>query len=136
MTLHSEGLWSLLRLLSARPEGFSTEEVVARSEFSRHQVGRACGTLREKRHELVVLRISHKNARYFATQAQADAYMARVKTKRPGNATFKPKHGVAANWAPGTEAVIPPGVEVQRGPCHPPRNTVHEFPFLHTRRGL
>lgn len=139
------GLWDLLRKMASRSEGFSTAEVLDRSSFIRAQVGVATGTLRE-RGELVSLRISHKYARYFATQAQADTYQAA--RYMPTTRHLFPDRGVnnlarkktpprvVAQWAPDAEATIPDHVKVQVGPSHPPRNEMHEFPFLHTRRGL
>lgn len=130
-----QGLWALLRYLAARPEGFSTAEVVERSEFTRQQVGIACGTLRKKHRGLVVLRVSHKNARYFATEAQAATYLQKLRS--PGRLTLKTPKGQAAAWKPGQEAVTPPHVKVQKLPGYSgPRNEAHEFPFLHTRKGL
>jgi hypothetical protein len=128
------GLWQLLRERAAMPEGVSTAEVAELTGLAVVNVGVACTTLRNKG-EIVSLRLSHKKSRYFTTQEAADAYLKRHRPRIDNLAKAKitePK----VRWA-NAEAITPPGVEVQRVPGYPgPRNEMHEFPFLHTRKGL
>lgn len=130
------GLWDLLRQMAARPDGFSTKEVIDSSTFTLGQVSVACTTLRE-RGELVTYRISHRYARYFADPAAMAAFKHALEAKQRAQLASKHRrqHGLVANWA-NQEAVIPPHVKVQVIETPAPKNTSYEFPFIRTRKGL
>ncbi len=83
--------------------------------------------------ELVVHRVSHRHARYFTTQALADEFRAKQARLTPTPSRAK-QRAQAAPWAPGTEAVIPDHVQVQRGPSYEPRFQAFEFPFIVNRK--
>ena len=134
-----DDVWKELRRMAGRPDGFSTSEAVTALGYERQKIGRACQSL-VHRGELFTLRISHKYSRYFAGQEQLKVYEVKLnrnmtRSLRVMHTPFK-NYGVKADWGPDTKTITPKHVKVQVGPSHPPRNTVHEFAFVHTRKGL
>lgn len=131
---HAGLLWATIRQLAARPQGCSTAEVIDTMPSADGKVGQACNELR-RRGEVVVWRISHRRARYYATQALMHAHQAAIEqsTRTKYTVKQKPRGLVLAADAPVT---VPEGLVVQVGPRYEPRNTSFEFSFWNQRKSV
>lgn len=127
--MSSTDLWAEMRRMAARPNGVRPADLPL---DQRHRAANACVAMTRKG-QLFKLKISHRVARYFASQQLLDAYVARVRppvTKRRNAFITRPAAGKGPA-GDGREAVLLPGVEVQVCPAYKPRNVAITFSFIH-----
>lgn len=124
------GLRAMLRILSARPAGaHSSDPMLAR--WTTKQIASQATKL-SALGEVFTAKLSHREARYFASTEGRDAFIASHSPRpRRWRAGLMWKVAGRAPWADSDEPIITAATKITICPSHAPRYSAFEPSFIH-----